>query len=190
MVRISRWLAVSALATIITILGHEIAHYSGALAVGAEELRLHWADISFDESSLDAMGTAITWLAGPVFTHGLILWILLSRSSNLWLLALGLGASSRNLVLIPFTLKWLLGRDISTFSNDEVTAAEALQMSPILFAGIAVALGLTGTFVFLRRAHREVPYALPIALFVGTVLGILIWGGVGPTILPGGKGIA
>ncbi|MEM6727719.1 MAG: hypothetical protein AAF618_04395 [Pseudomonadota bacterium] len=190
MLKVSFWLAVSALATILTILGHEVAHYVGALASGAENLRLHWADISFDEASLGNIGTAVTWLAGPVFTHGVILWVLLSRTSNIWLLALGLGASSRNLVLIPFTVKLLLGRDVSTFTNDEVTASQALQISPIFFACFAVLLGIYGTTDFLRRAHHSVPYSLPISLFIGTVLGIVLWGLIGPVVLPGGKGIA
>ncbi|MEM8618050.1 MAG: hypothetical protein AAGF20_14095 [Pseudomonadota bacterium] len=189
MVQIPRWLAVSAVATIGTIFGHEVAHYLGALAVGASDLRLHWADISFDETSVDDIGTAIIWLAGPLFTHSLILWVLLSRTSSILHLAIGLGAASRNLVLIPFTAKYLLGRDVSTFSNDEVTAAQALKTSPALFAVIAVLLGLAGTFVFLRRAHRLVPYTLPLSLLIGTVLGIVIWAFVGPVILPGGKGV-
>ncbi|MEM1301652.1 MAG: hypothetical protein AAGH17_03635 [Pseudomonadota bacterium] len=189
MVRVLQWLVISVLATILTVIAHELAHYGGALAFGAGDLRLHWADITFDEASLSNAGTAVTWLAGPALTHGLILWVLLARSSNIWLLAVGLGACSRNLVLLPFTTKFLLGRDTSTFSNDEVTAAQALQVSPVFFAGIAVVLGVVGTSVFLRRAHRSVPYALPTTLLVGTVLGIVIWSIVGPVVLPGGKGI-
>lgn len=189
MLQISRWLAIAALFTIVTIIGHEIAHYSGAAAVGAENLHLHWADISFDEASLSDIGTAITWLAGPLFTHGVILWVLLSRTSNIWLLALGLGASSRNLVLTPFAIKLLLGRNVATFTNDEITAAHAFGISPVFFALIAATLGIVGTFVFLRRAHQAVPFALPISLFIGTVLGIVFWGIVGPAVLPGGKGI-
>ncbi|MEM9854301.1 MAG: hypothetical protein AAF841_07580 [Pseudomonadota bacterium] len=190
MVQVLLWLAACVFMTILTILGHEVAHYFGALSSGAEGLKLHWADISFDEASLGSVGTAITWLAGPMFTHLLILWVLLSRTSNIWLLALGLGASSRNLVLIPFTMKFLLQRDVSTFTNDEVTAAQALEISPLYFAVIAVLLGILGTVIFLMRAHRSVPFVLPISLFVGTILGIVIWGLVGPIILPGGKGIA
>ena len=190
MLKASRWLAISALLTILTIIGHEIAHYIGAAGAGAEHLHLHWADVTFDEASLSNVGTAITWLAGPIFTHGIILWVLLSRTSNIWLLALGLGASSRNLVLIPFATKSLLVRDVSTFTNDEVTAASALEISPIYFALFAAVLGIVGTFAFLKRAHREAPLALPISLFFGTVFGIVIWGFVGPAILPGGKGIS
>lgn len=190
MIKISRWLAISALLTILTIIGHEVAHYCGAVAVGAENLHLHWADVSFDEASLSDNGTVITWLAGPVFTHGIILWVLLSRTSNIWLLALGIGASSRNVVLIPFTLKLILEQDVSTFTNDEITAAHAFGIPPIFFALIAATLGIVGTLIFMRRAHRAMPYALPISLFVGTVLGIVIWGVVGPVVLPGGKGIA
>jgi len=190
MLKITQWLAISALLTILTIIGHEVAHYIGAVGGGAEHLHLHWADVTFDEASLSDVGTAITWLAGPIFTHGIILWVLLSQTSNIWLLALGLGASSRNLVLIPFAVKLLLARDVSTFTNDEITAAYALEISPIFFAMIAATLGIVGTFVFLRRAHRALPFVLPISLFIGTVLGIVIWGFVGPAILPGGKGIS
>lgn len=190
MTQVSRWLALSAFLTILTIIGHEVAHYLGAVAVGAENLRLHWADVTFEEASVGDIGTAITWLAGPIFTHGVILWVLLSRTSSIWQLALGLGASSRNLVLIPFALKSVLGRDVSTFTNDEAVAGQALGISPVYFALIAATLGIVGTFMCLRRAHRAVPFALPISLFVGTVLGVLIWSFAGPVLLPGGKGVA
>ena len=189
MLLIPRWLAISAFLTILTIIGHEVAHYCAAAAAGAENLRLQWADITFDEASLSDNGTAIVWLAGPIFTHGAILWILLSRTSNICLMAFGLGASSRNLVVIPFTVRLLLERDVSTFTNDEVTAAHALGISPVSFALVAATLGLVGTLIILRRAHRASPFALPISLFVGTVLGIAVWSFVGPVVLPGGKGI-
>jgi len=78
---------------------------------------------------------------------------------------------------------------VATFTNDEITAAHALGISPVFFALIAATLGIVGTFVYLRRAHRAVPFALPISLFIGTVLGIVFWGIVGPAVLPGGKGI-
>jgi len=185
----ARWLAISILLTIVTVIGHEVAHYVGAVLSGAQNVSLHWADVTFDDNSIGNIGTAVTWLAGPAFTHALILWVLLRKSSNIWFLALGLSACSRNLVLIPFAIKWLIGRDTSSFTNDEVTAAAALGVTPIFFALFAALLGIVGMIVILRRAHRRAPIALPLALFVGTILGIVLWGFAGPVVLPGGKGI-
>ncbi|MEJ6393156.1 hypothetical protein V8J82_07820 [Gymnodinialimonas sp. 2305UL16-5] len=52
--------------TALTILAHEIAHYLGAVAIGAQKFALHWADITFDETALDRQNLAVTWLAGPL----------------------------------------------------------------------------------------------------------------------------
>ena len=103
-------------------------------------------------------------------------------------LALGFGACSRNLVLLPFTIKLLLGHDVSTFTNDEVTVANALNMSPAILAIVAVLLGVWGIVVFLKRAYASKGKIFPITLVLGTIGGIILWGTVGPVILPGGKG--
>jgi hypothetical protein len=179
---------IAAVLTAFTIVGHEVAHYLGAVAMGAENVRLHWADITFDEGSLGNTGAAITWAAGPICTHGIIVLVLVSKSSQFYALALGLGAASRNLVLLPFTIKLLLGRDVGTFTNDEVTVADAMATSPLGLALLAAFLGVLGTFVFLLRAQRVRPIVWPIALIVGTIGGIVLWGVFGAWLLPGGKG--
>ncbi len=181
-------IAFAAILTALTIVGHEIAHYVAAVATGAENVKLHWADVTFQDGSLGNNGIAITWIAGPIFTHAIILWVLLTGTSQFFALALGLGAASRNLVLIPFTLKLSLGRDVSTFTNDEITVAKAVEIAPISLALVAVLLGLSGLIVFLTRAYRRSKVVWPLSLVLGSIAGILLWGAVGPALLPGGKG--
>lgn len=94
MAHIPRWLAISVAMTVLTIVAHEIAHYTAALAMGAQDVTLHWADITYAPASLDRMGEIIIWSAGPILTHALILWAIVSQSSRPAMLALGLGAAS------------------------------------------------------------------------------------------------
>lgn len=183
------WLVTAALCTVLTIGAHELAHYAGAVAMGARDVRLHWADITFDNASLDAGGVAVTWMAGPLLTHAVILWVWLGRHSAVVPLALGVGACSRDLVLLPFTIKLLLGRDITTFTNDEVTVATALDISPLPLAALAVLLGAGGLILFMTRAARTHGKLCAATLFSGTIVGIAVWSTVGPVLLPGGKGI-
>lgn len=182
------WLTIAAILTVLTILAHEIAHFVGAVMMGAEEIKLHWADVTYKENTLDAFGVAVTALAGPFLTHVIILSVWLSRASNVAALSLGLGACSRNLVLLPFTVNMLMGRDVSSFSGDEVRAAEALGTHPLPFALVAVALGVGGLMLFLTRAYRMEGVTQPIVLFIGTIVGIVLWNYVGPLVLPGGRG--
>ncbi len=173
----------------VTIIAHELAHYGGAFVMGAQDLRLHWADITFAAGSLSQMGEAVTWAAGPLITHAIILWVWLSRATSVVALSLGLGACSRDIVLLPFTIKTILGRDVSGFSGDEVEVANALGFAPLPLAVFAVALGLGGLVVFLARAYRKGGGFAPVALIIGTVLGIAMWSFIGPMVLAGGKGI-
>lgn len=186
--KFTNWLAIAAVLTVLTILAHEIAHFAGALVMGAEEIKLHWADITYKENSLDAFGIAVTCLAGPVLTHMIILCVWLSRASSVVALSLGLGACSRNLVLLPFTVNMLMGKNVSSFSGDEVRAAGALGTNPFPLTLIAVALGIGGLILFLVRSYRRVGVPQPILLFIGTIVGIMLWNYIGPLILPGGRG--
>ncbi len=186
--KFTNWLAIAAVLTVLTILAHEIAHFVGALVMGAEEIKLHWADITYKENSLDAFGIAVTWLAGPVLTHMIILCVWLSRASSVVALSLGLGACSRNLVLLPFTVNMLMGKNVSSFSGDEVRAAGALGTTPFPLTLIAIALGIGGLILFLVRSYRRVGVPQPILLFIGTIVGIMLWNYIGPLILPGGRG--
>ena len=187
---IPKWLIVAAALTALTIFIHEIAHYVTALAFGAENVKLHWLDVSYDPASLSRMAAAMTALAGPFSTYLIIIVVWLSGISGLAPLALGIGAASRNLVLLPFALKMVLGHDISSFSNDEVRTAIILNISPLPFGLIAVLLGVGGMVVFLRRAYRTNGVVFPIALIVGTALGIILWSAVGPVLFSGGRGFA
>jgi len=95
---IPKWLIVAAVLTALTIFIHEIAHYVTALAFGAENVKLHWLDVSYDPASLSRMAAAMTALAGPFSTYLIIIVVWLSGISGLAPLALGIGAASRNLV--------------------------------------------------------------------------------------------
>ncbi|MEJ6394400.1 hypothetical protein V8J82_14115 [Gymnodinialimonas sp. 2305UL16-5] len=174
--------------TALTILAHEIAHYLGAVAMGAQNVALHWADITFDETTLDDRGLAVTWMAGPLLTHAIILLVWLSGTSRPAALSLGLGACSRDILLLPFTVKSLLGRDTSGFSSDEVQVSQALGIGSLPLAALAVILGVGGLIWFLLRAYHKEGVSLVIALVTGTVAGFLLWTYVGPILLPGGRG--
>jgi len=182
-------LALTAVMTVVTIVVHELAHFGAAISSGARGVSLHWADISYEPGSLSSVGEAVTWGAGPLVTHAIIIWALVSRSNHIAVLALGLGAASRNLVLLPFAIKSLLGRDTTTFTNDEVTVGQALGLSPLVFAVPAIVLSLLGLFVFLRRCWRSRGGVPAVLLILGVVLGIVLWSVVGPVLLPGGKGL-
>ena len=156
--------------------------------MGGQGVTLHWADVTYDPQSLTAMGGAVTALSGPFLTHSIILLVWLSGARSVVALAFGIGVCTRNLVLLPFTVKALMGRDVSGFSGDEMRAAEALGISPLPFALVGVGLGVIGWAVFLRRAYLRGRWVLPVALCVGAFLGIAVWSFVGPLMLPGGRG--
>ena len=80
------------------------------------------------------------------------------------------------------------GRYVSGFSGDEVRAAEALGLHPLPFALAAVALGVGGLMLFLMRTYRMEGISQPIAFFIGTIVGIVLWNYVGPVVLAGGRG--
>lgn len=185
-----KWLICAAVLTALTIFVHEIAHYISALVMGAENVQLHWLDVSYDPASLSRTGAALTALAGPFSTYLIIVVVWLSGASALAPLALGVGAVSRNLVLLPFTIKLILGRDISSFTNDEIRTAIILNVSPMPFGLAAGLLGIGGLFVFGRRAFRAGGVVFLLALLVGTVLGITLWSLIGPLLFSGGRGFA
>lgn len=182
------WLITAAVLTALSILAHEVTHYIGAVAMGARDVAISWGDYTYDPASLDAMGVAVTAMSAPLLTHIVILWVWRSGATNALALALGLGACSRDIVIFPFALKIALGRDLSTFTNDEMRASEALGISPFPFALVAAVLGIGGVIVFLRRAYRVQGWLFALALFVGTILGLVLWGKVGPMVLAGGRG--
>jgi len=187
---VPKWLITSAILTAFTIFLHEIAHYVSAVGFGAENVKLHWLDVSFDEGSLNRTGAAVTALAGPFSTYMIIIVVWLSGANGLVPLALGIGAASRNLVLLPFAIKTVLGHDISSFSNDEVRTAMILNVSPLPFGLIAAILGVGGIIIFLRRAFHAKGVLFPISLIIGTVLGIMLWSVIGPMLMSGGRGFA
>lgn len=189
MTKMATWLAIAAAMTILTIIGHELAHYLAAGATGAENLHLHWADISFDEASVSAPQLAAIWIAGPVLTNGIILGAWFSGARGAAILSLGLGAASRNIVILPFALKLLLGRDTTSFYNDEAAVAGALGVSPLPSALVTVVFGIGGTVLFARRAYRDAGWRYPLILIAGMVLGIALWGIIGPMLLGGGRGL-
>ena len=183
-----RWLLVAVASAAATIVLHEVAHYLGALAMGAENINLHWADVTYAAGSLEPFGEAVTWAAGPLLTHGIILAVWLSQATGAVPLAMGIGACTRDILLLPFAIKTVLGRDISGFSGDEVTVASSLGIDPLPLALLAVLLGLVGMAVFLRRGFKTRGMLFCLILIAGVFLGIVLWGAVGPIVLPGGKG--
>ena len=186
--RTVQMVGIAAFMAVLTIIGHELAHYTAALVMGAKNVTLHWADVAFDETSVGAMRRTLIALSGPVFTHAIILWVWLRGSQSVAALGLGLGAVSRDLVLLPFTLKLMLGRDVTGFTNDEARAAQALDIAQLGFALVAAGLGVCGLVVFLRRAYRAQNWVFPVALVAGVVLGIVFWSVIGPLVLSGGRG--
>lgn len=181
--------AIAALMAIATVISHEIAHYLGAVAMGGQGVRMHWADVTYAPGSLSVAGEVVTWAAGPILTHGLILWVWLSGATSAAMLGLGLGAASRDLLLWPFVVKSLLGRDVSGFYGDEAQLFDLLGISPMVFAIPAALLGVIGLWVCTTRGKHSGGWPMPFALIVGVILGIALWSTIGPVLLPGGRGV-
>ena len=95
----------------------------------------------------------------------------------------------RNLLLLPFIIKSILGRDTSTFFFDEIRVAQALNFVPILLVSISLILGIVGVIYFIRRAYTINGIPLAACVITGGIFGFYVWSVLGPLILPGGPGI-
>jgi cytochrome bd-type quinol oxidase subunit 2 len=182
----------TALLTPLTILVHELGHFSIGLTTGLP-LELHPTSVSGGAEA----GAAADWLvalqagAGPLMTlaMSLLFAALYSRDrSRLWALAAAVAAASRLLVTTAFLglrlFLLLLGRPYRATPNfDEHNAARALGLPPLLMA-IAATAFLVALYVWLlRRMPQGRRFPFVIALIAGVVVGGAAWTSLPPPVL-------
>ncbi len=186
-----RWFFMAIIAGALHIFLHEVAHYSAALVAGAENISFHWAYVDHDPASVSAGANAAIALIGPLFTDltMLLAWGFSQRSTSAFLHAWGFTAAFRNLAVLPFTIKILIGADTSTFFFDEVRGASALGISPLYFTVISLALFFFGIHFFSRNAKLKEGRTAQVLMIVGTFVGIYLWSVFGAMLFPGGHGI-
>lgn len=172
---------------------HEVGHYAVAAWVGSENPVLHYSWT--DPGNLPAKSPStdgVIGLAGPAVTIILALsacaWILL-RGPARWAFALAIGAVSRFVVGVPYTLlnivMRLAGRRLGAPAFDEYKAGTSLGWSGDALLASTV-LVLAGVLVFvgreLPRGERSTAWW---GLVIGTILGWACWMLIiGPAVLP------
>ena len=177
----------------LTIVLHELGHYSAALLAGSPNPVLHYSwtspgDLAGKDGSIDgAIG-----LAGPAITVILSVfacaWIVL-RSPARWAFALAVSAASRFVVAVPYTvintLARLTGASLSPPAFDEYKAGIALGWSgDVLLASTVIVLAAVLLCVGLNLPRGERSTAWP-GLVIGTILGWVCWMMLlGPALLP------
>lgn len=189
--QLPHWIVYTALASILTIVLHEVAHYSTARLLGASDVTFHWAYVGHDTSSLSALGNAAVAFAGPLssYTMALFAWLYSRYSVTPFVLGFGFSSAFRNFAVLPFTIKTILGRDTSTFFFDEVRGASALGISTMGPALVSLAVAVIGTVYFGRKAQQAGTAWFTVLLIGGSLLGVYVWTLIGPLIFPGGYGI-
>lgn len=177
----------------LTIVLHELGHWSAAMWLGFPDPALHYSSISHGEVTnfpLSAVG--IVGLAGPVVTVLLTLfaggWFCVQGPAR-WAFALCLSAASRFVVGVPYTVVntavLLTGGRLQAPAFDEHKAGTALGWSgDALLASTAVLLiaALLSMAFKLPRAERSAAWP---GLLLSTALGWILWmKALGPLLLP------
>lgn len=191
--RVVPWGAWCVVLAPLAIVLHEVGHYAAAAWVGSENPVLHysWTDPG-NLPAKSASTDGVIGLAGPAVSIILALsacaWILV-RGPARWAFALAIGAVSRFVVAVPYTLinlvVRLMGGTVGAPAFDEYKAGTALGWSgDALLASTVVVL--VGVLVFVGRklppGERSVAWS---GLIAGTVLGWICWMLLlGPAVLP------
>lgn len=185
-----RWFFMAAIGGCSSIVLHELAHYLTAIVSGASDVSFHWAYVDHDSSSVSNTANAFIALLGPLSSYlmALAAWLYVRRTPSSFALALGFAAAFRNLAVLPYTVKMLLGQDTSTFFFDEIRGASAMGISPLYFVIPSLIVGIVGTLYFGRQAQRGEGTILTVAVIVGGFAGIYFWSIFGAMLFPGGHG--
>ena len=191
--RTAPWIAWCVLLVPLTIVAHEVGHYSVARFLGFSNPTLHYSSINpGDVSGKPASLSGIVGLAGPAVSALLALfacgWIL-ARGPARWAFALAISAASRFLVGVPYTVisfvVRLMGGSTRAPAFDEYKAGTALGWSgdallastAIVLVGVLLCIGFK-----LPRGERSVAWP---GLLLGTALGWALWMLLlGPVLLP------
>ena len=177
----------------LTIVLHEVGHYSAALLAGSPNPVLHYSWTSpGDVAGQDGSIGGVIGLAGPAVTVILSVfactWILL-RGPARWAFALAVSAASRFVVEVPYTvintLARLTGASLSPPAFDEYKAGTALGWSgDLLLASTVIVLAGVLFCVGHNLPREERSTAWP-GLVIGTILGWAWWMlFLGPVLLP------
>lgn len=191
--RAAPWGAWSVFFVPITIVLHELGHYSAALLAGSPNPVLHYNLTSpGDLAGQDGSIGGVIGLAGPAVTVILSVfacgWILL-RGPARWAFALAVSAASRFVVEVPYTvissLARLTGSTLSPPAFDEYKAGIAFGWSgDLLLASTVFVLAGVLVFVGLKLPRGERSTAWP-GLVIGTIVGWACWMLLlGPLLLP------
>ena len=191
--RVALWAGWCVLFVPLTIVAHELGHYTTARLLGFPNPALHYSSTSpGDVTGIPASLSGVVALAGPAVTLLIAVfacaWILL-RGPARWAFALAFSAASRFVVGVPYTainiVIRMIGGHMRAPAFDEHKAGLALGWSgDVLLASTTVVLvGVLLSIGFkLPRGDRSVAWP---GLLLGTVLGWALWMLLlGPVILP------
>jgi len=176
----------------LSILLHELGHWSAAVWLGFPDPVLHYSSISHgDIASWPPWAQGVVGLAGPTVTVIITLfacsWLGRRRDAR-WAFALSVSAASRFAVGVPYTavnaVVLLMGGRLRPPAFDEHKAATALGWSGdagLAFTSLLLVATLTWVAVKLPRGERTAAWA---GLVGGTALGWVLWMKVlGPVLL-------
>lgn len=187
--RLAAW---TALMTPLTILVHELGHFSIGLTTGLP-LELHPTSVSGGA----APGAAKDWLVALQAAGGPLMTVVMSLlfaalykwdTGRLWALAAAVAAASRLLVTTAFLglrlVLLVLGRPYRATPNfDEHNVARALGLPPVLMAAAAT-LFLIALYVWLlRHMPRDRRFPFVVASIAGVALGAVAWTVLPPPVL-------
>lgn len=186
----ARELLLSAIAGMAALVSHELAHFTVAHAVGAFGITFHWAFVGHDTTSVGDLANAGIALGGPLGSYAIVAtcWWMGRRTPAPFTRALGFSAASRSLLLLPYAVRTLLGRDTSTFFFDELRGAQALDWAPAPLVLVTLLVGVGGMAAFGQRARRDRGTLAVISVIVGSFVGVYLWSLLGPLFFPGGSG--
>ncbi len=184
------WFLAAALAGAFGIVFHEFLHYITALLLGAADVSFHWGYVHHDSHSVSNGSNAAIAIIGPISTYVMmaVAWWYSRNAATPFFSALGFTAAFRNLAVLPFLIKTMLGADTATFFFDEIRAANALGVSPIGFALISLSMFFLGTVYFSRQTKQTHSWVLMLIMIAGTFAGIYAWSIFGAMLFPGGHG--
>ena len=191
--RVAPWAGWCVLFVPLTIVLHELGHYTTARFLGFPNPVLHYSVVTpGDVTGIRPSLVGVVGLAGPAVTIILAAfactWILL-RSPTRWAFALAVAAASRFVVGVPYTVinvgVRLIGGHMKAPAFDEHQAGTALGWSgDALLASTTLVLVAVLLCVGYKLPRGERSVAWP-GLLLGTVLGWALWMLLlGPVLLP------
>jgi hypothetical protein len=184
-VKAVKYIGIGILAVPISIVTHEIGHYSAYQVFGASSVQLHAFSVSADKEALSNVQNAVAAMTGPIITYAMIVLacIFTQKNYNVFWIILALGGLIGRLVNFIYIYFRTAGYNPNP-NFDEFNFSKSLNLEP-LFLSVFTALLFTAIyFIFLKKVWKENGFKEIGLIILSLIGGVTVWNFAGGLILP------